>query len=132
VARSEARIVSITAGNIRAEIDGVQREYVISEDANRYWVDGNIFPRVPRYPSSESRASRESASSPMPGQVLRLLVAQGSEVRVEDPLVVLEAMKMEQTVYADADGVVEQVLVTTGQLVAPGQTLARISAKEKV
>jgi biotin carboxyl carrier protein len=110
----------------------VQREYVISEDANHYWVNDHIFPRVPRYPSSESQASRESASSPMPGQVLRILVALGSEIRIGDPLVVLEAMKMEQTIYAHADGVVEQVLVTIGQVVALGQTLVRISGKEKV
>jgi propionyl-CoA carboxylase alpha chain len=132
VVRSEARMVSSADGVVRAEIDGVQREYVISEDDNRYWVNGYIFPRVPRYPSSESRASRESASSPMPGQVLRILAAQGSDVRIGDPLVVLEAMKMEQTIYAHADGVVDQVLVTTGQVVAPGQTLVRISGKEKV
>jgi acetyl/propionyl-CoA carboxylase alpha subunit len=130
--RSEGRVVSIGAGNVRAEIDGIQREYVISEDGGQYWVNGHTFPRVPRYPASGSRASGESASSPMPGQVLRILVAQGSEVRIGDPLVVLEAMKMEQTIYAHADGIVDQVLVTTGQVVAPGQTLVRISGKETV
>jgi acetyl/propionyl-CoA carboxylase alpha subunit len=130
--RAEATIVSIGAGNVRAEIDGIQREYVISEDACHYWVNAHIFPRVPRYPASGSRASRESASSPMPGQVLRILVTQGSEVRIGDPLVVLEAMKMEQTIYAHADGNVDRILVTTGQVVAPGQTLVRISGKEKV
>jgi propionyl-CoA carboxylase alpha chain len=130
--RRDVKIVEFAAGMTRAEIDGVQREYVISEDESRYWVNGYIFPRVPRYPASGSRASRESASSPMPGQVLRILAAQGSEVRIGDPLVVLEAMKMEQTIYAHADGVVDQVLVTVGQVVAPGQTLVRISAKEAV
>lgn len=128
---SEVKIISIAAERLRAEINGVQREYVISEDAGRYWVNEYMFVRVPRYPSAESRASRESASSPMPGQVLRIVAAQGSEVRVGDPLVVLEAMKMEQTIYAHAEGVVDQVLVTAGQVVAPGQTLVRISGKEK-
>jgi biotin carboxyl carrier protein len=128
--RSKARIVSVTAGGLRAEIDGVQREYVISEDANHYWVNDHIFPRVPRYPSSESRASRESASSPMPGQVLRIVVARGSEVRVGDPLVVLEAMKMEQTIRTTINGRVQSVLVKTGQVVAPGQMLVEIGAEE--
>jgi biotin carboxyl carrier protein len=129
---SETRIVSIGAGNVRAEIDGIQREYVISEDANHFWVNGHIFPRIPRYPASGSRASRESASSPMPGQVLRILVEQGNDVQIGDPLVVLEAMKMEQTIYAHADGIVDQILVATGQVVAPGQTLVRISGQEAV
>ena len=130
--RLETRIVSLEPGKVRVESDGIQREYVISEGAGHYWVDGHIFPRVPRYPRSGSRASRESASSPMPGQVLRILVTQGIEVRIGEPLVVLEAMKMEQTIYAHADGFVDQVLVTTGQVVAPGQTLVRISGKETV
>jgi propionyl-CoA carboxylase alpha chain len=131
-ARREVKIAAIEAGTVHAEMDGLQREYVISEDECRFWVNGHIFPRVPRYPASGSRASRESASSPMPGQVLRILATQGSEVRAGDPLVVLEAMKMEQTIYAHADGVVDHVLVTAGQVVAPGQTLVRISAKEAV
>ncbi len=38
---------------------------------------------------------------------------------------------MEQAIYAHADGVVEQVLVTTGQPVAPGQILVRIQSKEE-
>jgi biotin carboxyl carrier protein len=67
----------------------------------------------------------------MPGQVLRILTSPGSDVHRGDPLVVLEAMKMEQTIYAHADGVVEQVLVTAGQVVAPGQLLVRIHSKEE-
>ena len=130
---SQGRIknVSITPGELRAEIDGVERGYVISEDTNRYWVGHHIFPRVSRYPASGSRAP-ESASSPMPGQVLRILISAGTEVEAGDPLVVLEAMKMEQTIQAHAAGVVEQVLVVPGQVVAPGETLVRIRGKEEI
>jgi biotin carboxyl carrier protein len=55
----------------------------------------------------------------------------GSEVHIGDPLVVLEAMKMEQTIYAHAGGIVDAVLVTQGQVVAPGETLVRIQSKEE-
>jgi propionyl-CoA carboxylase alpha chain len=129
--RGGIRIVSVAPKSIRAEIDGVQREYVISEDANRYWVDRQVFPRVSRYPSAESRKAGESASSPMPGQVLRILVNAGSEVHLGEALVVLEAMKMEQTIHAHADGIVDQILVAPGQVVAPGETLVRIRGKEE-
>jgi len=126
------RVISFAEGRLRIEIDGLQRDHVISEDAKHYWVDHHMFPRVPRYPSSESQPLGESASSPMPGQVLRIVAVLGSEVHVGDALIVLEAMKMEQTIYAHADGIVEQLLVTPGQVVAPGQTLVRIQSKEKV
>jgi pyruvate carboxylase subunit B len=66
----------------------------------------------------------------MPGQVLRILVKQGQQVKTGDSLVVLEAMKMEQTIRTTINGVVQSVLVTTGQVVAPGQMLVQISALE--
>ncbi len=73
-----------------------------------------------------------AARSPMPGQVLRIAVAPGQFVRQGDPLVVLEAMKMEQTVRTTINGVVKSVLVQLGQVVAPGQTLVEISSEEQV
>jgi acetyl/propionyl-CoA carboxylase alpha subunit len=65
----------------------------------------------------------QAESSPMPGKVLRILVEPGSTVQAGDALVILEAMKMEQTVRAHASGRVAAVLVRPGDVVAPGQTL---------
>lgn len=70
------------------------------------------------------------ASSPMPGQVLRIAVTLGQQVKQGDPLVVLEAMKMEQTVRTTINGVVKSILVGQGQVVAPGQMLVEVSAEE--
>ena len=64
----------------------------------------------------------------MPGQVLRILVEVGQQISAGDALVILEAMKMEQTLRASADGVVEAVLVKQGDVVAPGDTLVEIGA----
>jgi biotin carboxyl carrier protein len=52
-------------------------------------------------------------------------------VKSGDALVVLEAMKMEQTIRTTIHGVVQSILVETGQVVAPGQMLVQISAQEK-
>jgi len=131
-ARAEgARIIAIEPGCVRVEIDGALHAFDVSQDHARDWVGPFAFPRVSRYPASESAASAETASSPMPGKVLRILTSDGSEVQAGDPLVVLEAMKMEQTIRAHAAGVVEAVLVRPGQVVAPGETLVRIRAREK-
>jgi biotin carboxyl carrier protein len=65
----------------------------------------------------------------MPGLVARVLVTVGQEVRAGDPLVVLEAMKMEQTLRAATDGVVEAVMVRQGEVVAPGDVLVHIGAR---
>jgi biotin carboxyl carrier protein len=66
----------------------------------------------------------------MPGQVLRILVQKGQKVKTGDPLVVLEAMKMEQTIRTTINGRVQSVLVKAGQAVAPGQMLVEIGAEE--
>jgi biotin carboxyl carrier protein len=61
----------------------------------------------------------------MPGRVLRLSVASGEAVTSGQPLLVLEAMKMENEVKAPRDGVVESIVVTAGQAVSAGEVLVR-------
>jgi acetyl/propionyl-CoA carboxylase alpha subunit len=124
-------VIECERGRIRIENDGVQLAFRVSEDTDQDWIGNYKFARVSRYPSAATAASEESASSPMPGQVLRILVEPGHEVHPGQPLVILEAMKMEQTVRAHAEGVVDAVLVKPGQLVAPGQTLVHVRPKEK-
>ena len=67
----------------------------------------------------------------MPGQVLRIMVAEGQKVKPGDPLVALEAMKMEQTIKAATEGVVRAILVKPGEMVAPGQMLVEIESTEE-
>ena len=67
----------------------------------------------------------------MPGQVLRVVAAAGQSVQPGDPLVVLEAMKMEQTIKATMAGIVQTVLVKPGEMVAPGQRLVEIRSTEE-
>jgi biotin carboxyl carrier protein len=64
----------------------------------------------------------------MPGTVLRVNVHDGQEVAAGEPLVVLEAMKMELAVPAPAAGTVTAVLVAAGDLVARGQALVELDA----
>lgn len=64
--------------------------------------------------------------SPMPGRVLKLLVAEGDEVIVGTPLVVVEAMKMENELLSARDGVVKTIFVTSGATVESGAHLIEI------
>jgi 3-methylcrotonyl-CoA carboxylase alpha subunit len=65
-------------------------------------------------------------NAPMPGRVAALLVAAGDEVKAGQPLLVLEAMKMEHTLQAADDGVVDAVLVAVGEQIAEGAALLRM------
>ena len=61
-----------------------------------------------------------SLLAPMPGSVVRLLVAEGDEVTQGQVLLALEAMKMEHTIRAPHDGTVHEVRVSVGQQVETG------------
>ena len=65
--------------------------------------------------------------SPMPGKIVSVSVAVGASVTKGQPIMILESMKMENTIASPIDGTVSVVLVTAGDAVQHGQTLAEIS-----
>ena len=62
-------------------------------------------------------------TAPLPGNVLSVNVKVGDSVKAGQLLVLIEAMKMENEVFAPADGVVKQILAQKGAMVATGDTL---------
>jgi len=73
-----------------------------------------------------------SLRAPLNGRVVKVLRQAGEAVRRGDPIVVLEAMKMEHVLAAPHDGTVAELGVDEGQQVAPGQALARVEAVQGV
>jgi acetyl-CoA/propionyl-CoA carboxylase biotin carboxyl carrier protein len=67
-------------------------------------------------------------TSPMPGSVIAVHAVQGAQVTKGQPLVVVEAMKMEHTLTAPMDGSVADVLVRVGQQVAVDELLVQVTA----
>ena len=65
----------------------------------------------------------ESVNAPMPGNILKVNVSVGQTVKEGDLLVVLEAMKMENEIFAPKSGTVAQVLVQKGSTVDTGATM---------
>lgn len=68
-------------------------------------------------------SGRQRVAAPMPGKVLRVLTAVGDEVEPRQPLVVVEAMKMENELSVPRSGRVVEVLVQEGQSVEAGRLL---------
>jgi 3-methylcrotonyl-CoA carboxylase alpha subunit len=66
-------------------------------------------------------------TAPMPGKVIALLAKAGEAVKKGQPLAVMEAMKMEHTIAAPADGTVSELLYAVGDQVAEGAELVRFS-----
>ena len=74
-----------------------------------------------------SAASGDAMTSPMPGTILRLLVNIGDEVKENQPLMITEAMKMENEVVANHAGKVAGIHVNQGQVVNAGDALITIA-----
>jgi biotin carboxyl carrier protein len=64
--------------------------------------------------------------APIPGVVARVLVAEGEHVVARQPLILLEAMKIEHIIHSTVDGVVRRVRCRDGQRVAEGEILVEV------
>lgn len=73
----------------------------------------------------DSLASKKvnDIKAPMPGMVLNVLVTEGQEVKKGDPLIVLEAMKMENILKSPSDGTVKKIAINKGVAVEKNQLL---------
>ncbi len=70
-----------------------------------------------------SHAKATEVNAPMPGLVLDILVKEGQKVTAGDPLVILQAMKMENSIGVHAKATIKKILVQKGQAVDKGQRL---------
>jgi biotin carboxyl carrier protein len=68
--------------------------------------------------------------APMPGMIVRVEVEQGERVHAGQGVAIIEAMKMENELKADADGIIAKVLVAAGQAVEKGQILVEFEDTE--
>jgi propionyl-CoA carboxylase alpha chain len=122
---------------VDAVMDGVRRSFRVVVSADRATVDvdsplgASSFAVVPRFDDTSHHVAAGSLVAPMPGSVVRVLVDTGATVVKGDPLVVLEAMKMEHTVASPTDGTVAEVQVTAGQQVDAGAVLVVVDAAEE-
>jgi biotin carboxyl carrier protein len=115
-------------------VAGEQLEVTVLPRGNgRYWVGsrrGGVEAEVvdplthlARRTAAEKGRRQAQVTAYMPGRVVAVLVAEGEAVRFGQALVVLEAMKMENEIRADQDGVVKRVCVAAGQAVEGGDLL---------
>ena len=75
---------------------------------------------------TEADADGGSLAAPMPGRVIKLYVETGARVKKGEPLLILEAMKMEHTITAPSDGTVKEIHYAAGEQVLEGAQLIRV------
>ncbi|EOI01691.1 acetyl-CoA carboxylase biotin carboxyl carrier protein subunit [Enterococcus moraviensis ATCC BAA-383] len=80
----------------------------------------------PTAPVASTPAGNDAMPSPMPGTILKILVNVGDTVQENQPLMILEAMKMENEIVAGKAGTVTGIHVQQGDMVNPGEPLITI------
>ncbi len=109
--------------------DGVKSAVVVRRGDTTYVsIDGSVF-EVEKFSVSRNRAGVAGSGegrAPMPGQIVEVLCGVGDTVTEGQTLIVLEAMKMQQPVKADFDGVVSELNVLAGDQVSDGQVLVKV------
>ncbi len=128
-------------GDLVVTCDGQTRRYayahVGTDDRGTAWLgrDGQAWALAEEEPLAAGPAHAGSGDrvvrSPMPGTVLAVKAASGDRVSSGQPLLIVEAMKMEHTIRAPADGVVAELTAEPGQQVALDETLAVITPAEQ-
>ncbi len=93
-------------------------------------IDGTVYPTrlTEKYRSRKSAALEDAGilRAAVPGKILALKVKPGDAVKRGQGILVLEAMKMENTILVDVDGAISRVHVAPGALVAKGDLLVEI------
>ena len=119
-------VATQTRGHLSVERPGAPREV---------WVDSPVLSarlrEVPRFTDPADAVASGSLLAPMPGTVVAGRVEPGAAVEAGDPVLVLEAMKMQHTVAAPHAGTVTRIDVEPGAQVASGEVLAVVSTHEE-
>lgn len=108
----------------------------VGDGGVQVWAAGrthrfSVQSRTPQRAGARAVAAQCSAlTAPMPGTVLKVAAAAGTEFAAHEPLVILESMKMELSLSLPHTGRVREVLVRPGELVALGATLLTIVEAE--
>lgn len=108
----------INGKKIKLEVDGESFEMEIKDPLDQM-LDSMGF-------SSASTKHIKEIKAPMPGLVLEIAVKEGQEVKEGDRILILEAMKMENSIMIQSNAVIKRVAVTTGQAVDKGQVLVEL------
>jgi biotin carboxyl carrier protein len=120
------RVVHADAHRVVLEVDGVQRRFDVARYGDEVYVDSARLTALPRFPDPAAQLAPGSLVAPMPGTVVRVAegLEEGAAVQAGQPLIWLEAMKMQHQISAPVTGVLSSLQAKTGQQVEPGTLLA--------
>ena len=123
----EVGVEAAENGKSNVTVNG--KSYVVEVEADV--MQATTVRRPLATPSAASKGASGVMKSPLPGKVLKVVVAEGQVVKSGDTLMVIESMKMENNIAAQADGVVRKIMVAAEQNILQGDALLEFESVAK-
>ncbi|WP_033321909.1 acetyl/propionyl/methylcrotonyl-CoA carboxylase subunit alpha [Streptomyces yerevanensis] len=126
------RVLRTATDLVVLEADGVRRHFEVTRYGDEVYVNSTALTALPRFPDPTAQQEPGSLLAPMPGTVVRVAegLTEGSPVRAGEPLIWLEAMKMEHKISAPVSGTLSALHATPGRQVEVGTLLAVVQDNE--
>jgi propionyl-CoA carboxylase alpha chain len=132
--QDEISVIGAVADHVLLEVAGVRHRFDVARAGGVVWVDSGfgavVLAPAARLPAPAPAGEPGSLLAPMPGTLVRAEVSSGEQVRAGQPVLVLEAMKMEHLIRAPADGILAELRVKPGTQVDAGDVLAIVTGED--
>ena len=125
---SEKRKIKVDGEEFEVDIMMKDNNWEVSINGKKFKVESEAMIKPKKRRKLSKRKEQMGSgivSSAIPGKVVSILVSEGEEVNQGEVVLILEAMKMQTTLYAQADGVVDAILVNVGDSVESKDLVAR-------
>jgi 3-methylcrotonyl-CoA carboxylase alpha subunit len=126
----------LVGNELFSDIDGHRRRLMVVPDGKQFTLFTEtgaltFSMRQPDYGEADAGAGQGAFSAPMTGIVVKTLAEPGTAVAKDQPLIIMEAMKMEHTLCAPADGTVDEFYFKSGDQVEGGASLLSFIPKKQ-
>jgi biotin carboxyl carrier protein len=125
----DVEVLSLEDSVARVEVNGTKYKVEIQAERKASKTPKLVRKEIPRPKDShviKKGAAVQTIKAPLPGIIMQVMVKEGDEVKKGTTLLVYEAMKMENKLTAEKDGVIKSINITPGQNILQGDVLMEI------
>ena len=127
ILEKNVEIISFDNEMLECVIDGIRSQYQIYRDEDRLFVFDSFndiqLKVLPRFVDPSTTSIEGGLLAPMPGKISEVLIKKDQKVKAGQSLMIIEAMKMEQTIKSPNAGKISKIMVKKGQQVENGESL---------